>query len=354
MSELKNILVIRLSSLGDVVMTIPAVNAIHEHFPDAHISWLVEGSVGEFLKAQDFISKVIPFRRNSFSKAVRNGNLLEAGQVFTSCISELRKQKYDTIIDFHGIAKSALFSMFVHANEKVGFGKMFAKEKSHLFYDVNVNGNDKHMHKVERNMLIARHLGCTDPIYLPDLKVSEKAEAYIDDFLSSTNGTKPFLAVNPFSSKGTDFKRWPVEKYGELILKIFRERGRRSVILWGPGEEKEAERLKEIGGESAFLACPTDISQLYALLKRSPLYIGGDTGVMHLAAAAGTQVLSLFGPTDHRINAPYGDNNIVVKEDVPCSPCKKKSCSNRICMHHITVNKVFSAADRALERSISN
>lgn len=354
MPELRNILVIRLSSLGDVVMTIPAVNAIHDRFPDAHLSWLVEGSVGEFLATQDFISEVIVFQRTAFSNALRKGNLPEAIRIFASSLSKLRQREYDAIIDFHGIAKSTLFSMFVRAKEKVGFGKMFAKEQSHLFYDVNVNGTDKHMHKVERNLLMAHYLGCTDPPCLPALRVSEAAQLYIDNFLSSVNEKAPFLAINPFSSKGTDFKRWPLERYGELILRIFRECGRKSVILWGPGEEKEAHRLKEISGESAFLACPTDISQLYALLKRSSLYIGGDTGVMHLAAAAGIKVLSLFGPTDHRINAPYGNKNIIIKEDVTCSPCKKKNCNDRICMSHITVEKVFGAVDTALERSLNN
>ncbi len=104
-----------------------------------------------------------------------------------------------------------------------------------------------------------------------------------------------------------------------------------------------------MSGDGAYLACPTNIPQLFALLRKVRIYIGGDTGVMHLAAAAGHQVIAIFGPTDFKINAPYGREHTVIREDVPCSPCKKRDCSDRQCLAPITVEKVFRSSEQCLK-----
>lgn len=354
MLKQNNILVIRLSSLGDVLMTIPAVKAIRERFPEGYISWLVEGSVGEFLKHQDFINEVIIFPRTGLTKELGRCNIFRAGHVIGPFLRQLRERKYDLVIDFHGIAKSVMLSMAAHGKKRIGFGDMFAKEKSHFFYHKGINGADKRMHKVERNMLLARYLGYAGPIPEVTLSTSDNAVAYIKGFFNGLDNAPPAFVVNPFSSRGTDFKRWPLENYAGLIARIHRELAKTTIILWGPGEEKEARRLKEMSGQGAYLACPTNIPQLFALLTKIPVYIGGDTGVMHLAAAAGTTVISLFGPTDFKINGPYGKKHIVIREDTPCSPCKKKDCVDRQCLIPITVNKVFESINTVLARNRTN
>jgi ADP-heptose:LPS heptosyltransferase len=207
---------------------------------------------------------------------------------------------------------------------------------------------------VDRNMLLANYLGHTNSVPKVTLKTSDDATAYIDKFFRETGNTTPLFAVNPFSSKGTDFKRWPMERYAELIARIHHELREPTVILWGPGEEEEARRLKEMSGDGAHLACPTTIPQLFALLEKIPIYIGGDTGVMHLATAAGTQVIAIFGPTDFKINGPYGRKHTIIREDVHCSPCKKRDCSDRQCLTPITVEKVFEAVNVVLKRSKTN
>jgi heptosyltransferase I len=354
MSGLSNILIIRLSSLGDVLMTIPAVRGIRDRFPGAHISWLVEGPVSEFLACQDFIDEIIVFPRSDTMKGLKTGNIARAGKALGPFLRNMRKREYDLVVDFHGIAKSALFSMMARGTKKIGFGDMFAKEKSHLFYHNRINGSDKRMHKVARNMLLANHLGYTNSVPKVILKTSDDATAHIDNFLRETGSSPPLFAVNPFSSKGTDFKRWPMERYAELIARIHHELHEQTVILWGPGEKEAARRLKEMSGDGAYLACPTDIPQLFALLGKVRIYIGGDTGVMHLAAAAGTPVIAIFGPTDFKINGPYGKEHTVLREDVPCSPCKKRDCSDRQCLAPITVEKVFETVNVVFKRSERN
>lgn len=343
MSSPDSILAIRLSSFGDVLMTIPAVKALREYYPNAHLAWLVEGSVGELLAHQGFIDEVIRFPRGSIQGSMRSGNLTKATKEMRGFLKRLRGGEYDLILDFHGIIKSALFSKLVKGKRTIGFGKSLAKEKSHLFYHECVECENKRLHKVERNMLIPRHLGIDIRVPTIKLEASPDAESYVKEFLVHEGIAPPLFAINPFSSKGSAFKRWDMERYGELIRRITSENLGKAIILWGPGEKEEAKHLKEIAGEGAFLSCPTDVPQLLALLRRVDMYIGGDTGMMHLAALAGTQVLAIFGPTDHKINGPYGPNHTIIRKDLPCSPCKNKDCRERKCLMEITVDEVFRA-----------
>ena len=233
--------------------------------------------------------------------------------------------------------------MLARGDRKIGFGKVYAKEKSHLFYNETVSGSDGRMHKVEKNMLIARYLGADGEIPEVRFTVPAEVETYIDTFFSEARISAPVFAVNPFSSSGSAYKRWDIKQYGALIKKIRDEIGAHVLILWGPGEKKEAEHLKQIAGNGVSLSCKTDVLQLFALLKKVGMYIGGDTGVMHLAVFADTPVVAIFGPTDVKINAPYGQGNIVVRKDLPCSPCKNKDCRDRKCVEAITVEDVFEA-----------
>ena len=184
---------------------------------------------------------------------------------------------------------------------------------------------------MERNMLIPRHLGIDSAVPSIKLEALPDAESYIDEFFP-VKVVPPVFAINPFSSKGSVFKRWDIERYGELIRRITSENIGKAIILWGPGGKRRSKSLKEIAGEEAFLSCSTDVPQLLALLRRVDMYIGGDTGMMHLAALAGTPVIAIFGPTDHKVNGPYGPTHTIIRKDLPCSPCKNKDCQERKCL----------------------
>jgi heptosyltransferase I len=354
MSNPDNILVIRLSSLGDVLMSIPAVMAIRKTYNDARIIWLVEGSVSRFLSYQGFIDGVIEFPRQSIVKAIKKSDPLRAMKEMNAFLKRLRQANYDIIADFHGIIKSAIFSALARGNRRIGFGKIYAKEKSHLFYGETVTAGNNRIHKVEKNMLIAQYLGAGKEVPEVNLCVPSEVESYADSFFSEAGISGPVFAVNPFSSSGSSYKRWDIRHYGELNKKINNEIGGHVLILWGPGEKEEAEYLRQISGDRSLLSCPTDVPQLFALLKKVNMYIGGDTGVMHLAVFADTPVVAIFGPTDVSINAPYGQNNIIIRKELPCSPCKNKKCQNRKCVEDITVDEVFEAVVKMHRKSISN
>lgn len=338
----RNILAIRLSSLGDVLMTVPAVKAIKEAFPDSRISWLVEGPVADLLSGQDFIDRVVPFPRSSIMASVKTHRLLTAFRRISSFIQELRDSRYDVIIDFHGIIKSGLFSFIAKGKTVIGFDRTFAKEASWLAYDKRIGGQ-RRSHKVERNMLLARELGANGTVPRVALDAPPAADHVISQFLHEKQIQTPIIAVNPFCSKGSAFKRWSLESYAALIGRIHAELPLTAMIVWGPGEEEEANRLREMAGGRTEVICPTTVAQLYALLKRTDLYVGGDTGGMHLAAFAGVPVVAIFGPTDVLINGPWGDKIRIVRKDVACSPCRDKGCKNRICLDSLTADEVFEA-----------
>ena len=155
----RNILVIRLSSLGDVLLTMPAVQSIKMTFPGSSITWLVEGGVGELLSHQAFLDRVIRFPRGRIEGALRRGNLTSAGRELSSFVRALRAEEYDVVLDFHGIVKSALLARAAKTGRRIGFDRTFAKEASWLAYDERVGGQDKRLHKVRRNMLLSARLG---------------------------------------------------------------------------------------------------------------------------------------------------------------------------------------------------
>jgi heptosyltransferase I len=322
-------------------MSVPAVTALRRTFPKTRISWLVEGSVGQLLQHQDFLDDVIQFPRSALERSLRTrrvGTLVGEGMDF---LRRLREKKYEVVLDFHGILKSSLLSLCTRNSRRVGFGPVFAKEQSHLAYHERLDYNEKRIHKVERNMLLARHIGTNGGPPEVTLKVPAADEQYIAEFLEDHAFKKPLLALNPFSSPGSLYKRWPMERYAALAGRMVREVGGSVLVLWGPGEEEEARRLGELGGSGVKLACPTTVPQLFALLRRASAYVGGDTGVMHLATFAHTPVLAIFGPTDHLVNGPYGGHSVVVRVDLPCSPCKNRDCTDRRCLNEISVGHVF-------------
>ena len=346
MSHPHEILVVRLTSLGDVLMSLPAVKALKEGLPGTKVSWLVEGSVAELLSHQNFVDHVIRFPRDLIVGSAKRGSGPRVLRHLGLFLKTLRARRYDAIVDFHGILKSALLDYAARAEKRIGFGRTFAKEGSWLAYDERVDASDTHLNKVERNMLLARRLGVNGAIPQVELVAPPSAEEYVNDLLAKHDIRPPIVALFPFCSKGSLFKRWELANYAEL-LKRMKESIRATVlILWGPGEEEEAKRLRDMADTGIVLPDNLDVAQLCALLKRADMYVGGDTGVMHLAAFSGVPVLAIFGPTDPKVNAPYGPMHKIVRRELPCSPCRDKNCKERTCLTSITPEEVFEEVRR--------
>ncbi len=213
---------IRLSSLGDVLLTMPAVQAIRAAAPATAVTWLVEGSVSELLAHQPFVDRVIEFPRRKIAGSLRAGRLDAALATLAAFRSSLRREAYDAVVDFHGIIKSALLAWSSRSSRRIGFDRSLAKEGSWLFYDEKTAAPDSRMHKADRNMLLASRLGGLGPPEI-DLKVPPAAAAYIDAFLAGSKAASPIFAVNPFCSRGSEFKRWDLAP----LRRAYQARGRR-------------------------------------------------------------------------------------------------------------------------------
>lgn len=351
MEGAKKILVVRLSSLGDILLCMPAVKALKQATA-YHVSWLVEHpSLSQFLAFQGVADEVMVFPRRAIEVSVKKGLVIQGLSTIAHFIKDLRLSRFDLVLDLHGCLKSALLTLFSKAERRIGLGKNFSKELAHLFYREKVEG-ERRLHKVERNMLFLRYLGFDGPVPEIQILVPAESEESVETFLRQAGLKRPPIVVNPFSSKKGSFKRWPMEAYGHLIRGLREELKRDVVLIFGPEEKKDAELFHKRMNGTFILPPLFDLFELAALLKRSALYIGGDTGITHLAAFCTIPVLSLFGPTDHLVNGPYSRKALILRKEVACSPCKKRDCKARECLHSISPSEVLSSAKVMLDTGL--
>ena len=287
----QRILVIRLSAFGDVIHTIPAVVALRRALPGTEIAWAVEPAYRELVEIVAGVA-VIPAPLKRWS-----GKLLSSRRDIRNLTRSLRAfAAGETAIDFQGLAKSALVARVSGASQRYGFHPESARERLSTWLTNHHVRIDAHEHVIDWNLRLARAvapgLDCALPVdFTP--------------FASDPLGRLSHLAgrVVLLPAAGRPEKQWPADRFRELAERI----GPRALVAWGPGEEELARHV------SAELAPPTSFRELAHLLRHASLVIGGDTGPLHLAAALGTPVIGLYGPTDPGRNGPYGQLDRVVE-----------------------------------------
>jgi len=309
------ILIIKPSSLGDVIHALPTVNRIRQKYPQAHISWLVNDTFASLLQHSPIIDEIIPFERRRF------GSLTQLPR-FGNFLGTLRSRRFDIALDLQGLLRSGIISWATRAPRRIGLSD--AREGAGFFYNEIVKV--PRAHAVDRYLLTAQHLGCDSaPVEFP-LGVSRSVTA------------EGLIAVNASARWST--KRWGDDKFAELIRRL--PPGR--VVLTGSATERE--QIDKIAQGRRNLAGQTDLYQLAELYRRCQVVITNDSGPMHLAAAVGTPVVAIFGPTDPALTGPYGKQHVVLRAGIPCSPCFKDYCTNRVrmeCMNLVTVEQVLEA-----------
>ena len=354
------ILIVKPSSLGDIIHSLPVLWYLRKTNPDACIGWVVKETWKGILERNPLLDDVIILKKGIGG--------------FLSTVIDIRKMKYDTALDLQGLFRSGLLSILSGAKSRVGFSN--AREFAHLFYNKKVDVQNEAMHAVDKYMLaiepIARDyptltqrtlkIPLTPPLIKRgrgDLQVKPHFPLYteiedsewVNEFLIQNNlfNKRPIIAFNP-SARWVK-KRWPALSYATLINRLIQELKAGIIIL---GSKEDIRISKEISslvnGDNAIATGKTSIKMLTALLERVDLLITNDSGPMHIAAAIGTPVIALFGPTDHRLTGPYGDNHTVIKKNMECSPCLRKPCKheNPLCMESITVEEVFESVKTKL------
>lgn len=295
------ILLIRLSSFGDVVFTLPLARALKTFRPGVTLAWAVEDPLVPLLAGASYVDVVLTaetrrWRKRPFSRTT----LLDVRRF----LREARAFAPDVVVDAQGLAKSAWATALVPAARKIGFGPRTATESvSCLALDERVEARDR-PHAIDRALALAEHLAGRGGFErVPDVShLVATPDADVDGWLAE-RGSRPFALLQPFSSRPG--KEWP----GESVLAVARRldaAGLPAVVRWGPGERDRAVALSGSGPDLLSVAPPTGPAGVARLASRAALFVGADTGPTHLAAAAGAPTLALHGPTDPERFGPAG------------------------------------------------
>jgi len=336
----RSILIIRLSALGDVVHVLPALAALREAFPRARIGWAVEERAATLLDGhpQIDVRHVIP--RQSLERAARRGSAFTFLREASRTVGELRAGDYEVALDFQSNFRSSLLARLSGARRRIGQPAPFAKEGSRLLMTETPDPVARSVHKIERNLRLIAPLGvvpATPP--RPVVPEPESSRLLAEQFV----GAKPPVLVHPGVSAFGAFKAWRKEGYAALARSLG---GRRVAVAWGGAAEREvALEVVALSRGAAELAPETrSVLDLAALLRRAALFVGADSGPLHLAAALGTPLVGLYGPKDPATYGPYWANARVVRKGVACSPCTLRRCARPECMTLITADEVREAA----------
>ena len=335
----KKILIVRLGAIGDVANALIVANAIKADSPDTEIGWVVHGLARPLVEGHPSVDRVHNWQRG--------GGVGELRRV----IRELKGCGYELAIDLQRIAKSALLVRCSGAKRTLGFDRARSKELSWLLTGERIAPADRHAHMVEQYMGFVRHLGLNVAKPEHSLPSSTEAEARADEILREL-GAPPIL-INLGASKPAN--RWVPGRFGELAIDAQRTFGVPVCLIGGPDDRAIfAEDLKRIEGSDSVtdLVGSTSLPELWALERRSRLFVGLDTGPMHLAVAVGLPCVILFGAADHRRTGPFGERDRIVRISVPCAPCNKRECPlpRHDCMEDITTQSVLQTMAEVMEK----
>lgn len=340
------VLVIRLGALGDVVRTLPAVSALRAAYAGSHIAWLVEPAAWSALDGQPWIDEVIVFPRPALTEALRRGHWLEAAGALRRFVRGLRRRRFDLVVDFHGIAKSALLARASGARRCVGYAPPFARESSWRLMHERARLAPARVSRFVRNRGLVEFLGVAATPHPTPLRVDPRARARAARALGHPGR---WVALHAGTSPQTPHKRWPAAGFA-AVARALAQDGFVPVVTFGPGaaERRLAETVVAESAGAARLAPPTrSVGELAAVLASCRLLVSADSGPLHVASLVGTPVVQLLGPTDPVENAPWeGTPSRTVRVPVACSPCRR-GCAAAPCMRRIRPEDVLAAA-RAL------
>jgi len=339
-----NILIIKLSAIGDVLHTLPSLAALRRHYPGADITWVIEEAAADLIEGHPLLNRVIVSRRKRWLGDLKRGRCDRPLREFRAFLRELRARPYDLVIDFHGLLKSAVIVGLCGGRRKMGYDSL--QELSGLFYNEKIP-EDMSKHAVQRYLDFPRHLGAA--VGAPEFAIplTEENRRRAESLLKAAGRSldEPFVAVSPGALWET--KLWDDEKFARLCDRIADEL-KTGIILTGSGRvelEGIEGRMKSRAGNLGGATTLRDLAWIYRL---AALLVTTDSGPMHLAAAMGTPVVALFGPTDPVRTGPCGEGHIVIRRDLDCSPCLLKHCDSLRCMKDITVEEVFSAVAKKI------
>ena len=343
MNTSPKILIIRLSSLGDILHTLPALSGLRAAYPEARIDWLAAKKSSFLLTAVRGIDAIHILDTASLLRFPLDRS---AWRQSWNLIRELRSRRYDLVLDFQGLLKTAFLAFISGSGTRFGFSRELVRERpAHWFYHKTLSKPPQQVHVLVLNQMLASLAGALRVSSPINFLVSEDDRRFVDSLLEQAR-IKEFVVINP--GGGWPTKTWSPEMYGRLAKRIQGELGMPVAVTTGPGEETLYRKIAESCGEPLPLHFAISFLQLIPFLKKARLFIGGDTGPFHLACAVGTAVVGIFGPTSPIRNGPWTEGEEVVSHNLQCGSCYGRTCSTQNECMDITVDEVFAGVIRRL------
>jgi len=347
----KSLLIVRLSAMGDIIHTLPAAVALRQAFPHATLGWLIEERWAELLCTLRYPRSGPRSPQRPLIDRVHSVNLAEWRRALFSFntwqqmavgLSQLRGTQYDAVIDFQGAVRSALLARWSGA--LVVYGDVQPRENAaSMFYTRNVLLETNGTHVIQQALALAGAVIATAAVVETQVEfpVDPDAESRIAGLTADGNN---FVILNPGAGWGA--KMWPAERYGQVAKELAID-GLSSLVNFGPGEEELADAV-EAAGEGAARKISCSVSELIALTRRARLFIGGDTGPMHLAAALKIPVVAVFGPTNPARNGPFGTRSTVLRSATSMTDHTRHGEPEQGLLE-ITAGEVIAAARKLLQ-----
>ncbi len=330
---MEKILLIRLSSLGDIVLTTPAIRAIRTHYPNAYIAMLVAKQSADVLRQNPHLNEIIQFNRSAKDK--------DTGEM-VRIVRILRQRKFALSFDFQRKLRTELLMYLSGASERVGKGLLCTLR-------VPEQGN-KHATEHYFDLLHAAGIPAEDHQLEMFLSKTERADACYA--FEEAGISEIQLKIGLFPGAGWKLREWMPERFAAIGDRLVTQYDAQVIIYGGPKEGELVHKVKNLMHHpSIAFSGNLHIRQLAACIEKCDMFLTNDTGPMHIAAAVGTPTIALFGPGNHNRFQPIGDSHTIIRHDVPCSPCKQftNKCKDNICMKGITVDEVWETISRKID-----
>ena len=342
------ILILKPSSLGDVVHALPVLRLLKLHLPQSEIFWWLESSLVPLLEDDSDLAGIFSFQRKHWSSP-------RTWPELWTIVRAMRRHRFDWAIDLQGLARSALFAWLANAGLTIGLDNLRegAREGARLYYDLLVPRAPKHTHAVDRYLAVLPRLGI--PVHgrfqwLPDLP---RTAAQVRTKWQP--GSARWIILLPGAR--WDNKRWPVENFGDLTRRMLTlAPDLKFVVLGTAADQPLGREITAVDPQRCLdLTGQTSLLEMIEWVRLGELVITNDTGPMHIAAALRKPVIALFGPTDPAGTGPYGQpENVLQTTSLPCVPCMSGRCAYEqplACLRQLTPALVFERARAALEKS---
>ncbi|HEV2349900.1 MAG TPA: lipopolysaccharide heptosyltransferase I [Terriglobia bacterium] len=343
-------LIIRLSSIGDIVHALPAATALARTFPDAEVDWVVEARHAALLEGNPWVKRVVKLDTLGWRNNLSSATVIEE---VARGMALLRQENYDATLDFQGLIKSAIISRFSRSPRRLGFAEHWLREPAAgIFYDERVSPRHRR-HIIEINFSLVEHLGARNPgpeKWEFPLPRTQPDDAYIEEQLACF-GAKEFMVMNP--GGGWQAKRWAPRQYAELIRSLEPEFGGKIFITGSPEEEGLIHEILSLANSRRAHYFPSTLVQLIALVRHAQLFLSGDTGPLHLAAAVRTPIVAIFGTTDPLNtpgrNGPFIPADITLSNGGPLSSWRETKAPHYI--EGVTTENVLTAVRERMARA---